>query len=195
MAKLLIFAALAHSAVGAKGPTCSSESQHKYCFKNSLNIIGTTHADLTAAECCALCASESKCQSYTSWGTGGPGKSCNIFSTIGDRDGGSGTSCVSGQAQRMNIVFMFQDTLRAESFSSYGNPLQTTPNLDEFAKTGVRFDQTHAMHTQCSPSRVTMLTGRHMHVLGHRTQMHLIQPYEFNYFQILKQRIPRSVLW
>lgn len=31
-----------------------------------------------------------------------------------------------------------------------------------------------------------MLTGRHMHVLGHRTQMHLIQPYEFNYFQVLK---------
>lgn len=88
--------------------------------------------------------------------------------------------------KRMNFVFMFPDTLRAESFSSYGNPLKTTPNLDKFAESGVRFDQTHVMHTQCSPSRVTMLTGRHMHVLGHRTQSHLIQPYEFNYFQILK---------
>jgi len=49
-----------------------------------------------------------------------------------------------------------------------------------------RFEQAHAMHTQCTPSRVTMFTGRHMHVLGHRTQTHLIQPYEFNYLQILK---------
>lgn len=86
----------------------------------------------------------------------------------------------------MNFVFMFPDTLRAEAFSSYGNPLATTPNLDKFAETGVRFAQTHVMHTQCSPSRVTMFTGRHMHVLGHRTQMHLIQPTEFNYVKILK---------
>merc|ERR1719158_406581 len=103
------------------------------------------------------------------------------------------TACFSAdesegtQKKKMNFVFMFPDTLRAESFSSYGNPLETTPNLDKFAETGVRFDQTHVMHTQCSPSRVTMFTGRHMHVLGHRTQAHLIQPYEFNYFQILKE--------
>lgn len=87
----------------------------------------------------------------------------------------------------LNLVWMFPDTLRAESFSSYGFPLPTTPNLDEFAKDAVRFEQTHALHTQCTPSRVAMLTGRYMHVLGHRTQTHLIQPYEFNYFQILKQ--------
>lgn len=86
----------------------------------------------------------------------------------------------------MNLVFMFPDTLRAESFSSYGHPLQTTPNLDKFAKSAVRFEQAHALHTQCTPSRVTMLTGRYMHVLGHRTQTNLIQPYELNYFQILK---------
>lgn len=85
------------------------------------------------------------------------------------------------------MAFMFPDTLRAESFSSYGFPLQTTPNLDAFAKTGVRFEQTHVQHTQCSPSRLAMLTGRYMHVLGHRTQSHLVQPYEFNYFRTLKE--------
>ena len=31
-----------------------------------------------------------------------------------------------------------------------------------------------------------MLTGRYMHVLGHRTQIHLIRAYEENYFRILK---------
>lgn len=87
----------------------------------------------------------------------------------------------------MNFVFMFPDTLRAESFSSYGMALKTTPNLDKFAETAVRFEQAHVLHTQCTPSRVTMLTGRYMHVLGHRTQQHLIQPYEFNYFRTLKE--------
>jgi hypothetical protein len=37
-----------------------------------------------------------------------------------------------------------------------------TPYLDAFAKTGTRFQQAHVMHTQCSPSRCTMLTGRHV---------------------------------
>jgi choline-sulfatase len=87
----------------------------------------------------------------------------------------------------MNFIFMFPDTMRAESFSSYGHPLKTTPNLDAFAETGVRFEQCHTMHTQCSPSRATMLTGRYMHVLGHRTQTNLLESYEQNYFQTLKK--------
>jgi choline-sulfatase len=97
-----------------------------------------------------------------------------------------GLVVATNATKRMNFVFMFPDTLRAESFSSYGNPLKTSPNLDKFAERGVRFEQAHALHTQCSPSRATMFTGRYMHVLGHRTQQHLIQPYEFNYFQIMK---------
>ena len=88
---------------------------------------------------------------------------------------------------QMNIAWLFPDTLRAESFSSYGFPLPTTPNLDAFQKTAVRFEQTHVQHTQCSPSRVSMLTGRPMHVLGHRTQTHLVQDYEFNYFRTMKE--------
>ena len=50
-----------------------------------------------------------------------------------------------------------------------------------------RFHQAHVMHTQCSPSRCTMLTGRYMHVLGHRTQTHLVQDYEMNYYRAMKE--------
>ena len=52
------------------------------------------------------------------------------------------------------------------------------------------------MHTQCSPSRCTMLTGRYMHVLGHRTQTHLVQDYEMNYYRALKEAgyVRRTVL-
>ena len=32
-----------------------------------------------------------------------------------------------------------------------------------------------------------MLTGRYMHVLGHRTQTHLVQDYEMNYYRAMKE--------
>lgn len=95
------------------------------------------------------------------------------------------------QHRRPNFVFFFPDTLRAESCGGLYNaalkPLNVTPNLDRLAAEGTRFAQAHAMHTQCSPSRCTMLTGRYMHVLGHRTQQHLLQAYEENYFRLLKE--------
>merc|ERR1711991_741485 len=80
--------------------------------------------------------------------------------------------------KRPNMIFFFPDTLRAESFNSYGNTVpNVTPNFKSFAESGVRFEQAHVMHTQCSPSRCTMMTGRYMHVLGHRTQIHLVRAY------------------
>eukprot|EP00039_Didymoeca_costata_P024404 m.10206 g.10206 ORF g.10206 m.10206 type:complete len:545 (+) comp4220_c0_seq2:22-1656(+) len=99
---------------------------------------------------------------------------------------------MGAMSKPMNFIFVFPDTLRAESHSGYADanhllPKNVTPNLERFAKTGTRFEQAHVMHTQCSPSRCTMMTGRYMHVLGHRTQTHLIQDYEQNYFRSLKE--------
>ena len=89
---------------------------------------------------------------------------------------------------RPNIIFYLPDTLRAESFNAYGNKVPSvTPNFDAFAKTGTLFEQCHVPHTQCSPSRAAMLTGRYMHVAGHRTQTHLIRSYEENYLRLLKE--------
>ena len=91
---------------------------------------------------------------------------------------------LAGAEKRPNFVFFFPDTLRQEAFEV---KLNVTPNFDAFAEKGTRFEQAHVMHTQCSPSRCTMLTGRPMHVLGHRTQIHLIRAYEENYFRLLKE--------
>jgi arylsulfatase A-like enzyme len=88
---------------------------------------------------------------------------------------------------RPNFILFYPDTLRAESHGAYGNTIpNVTPNFDKFASTGTLFKQAHVAHTQCSPSRATMMTGRYMHVLGHRTQIHLIRAYEENYFRLLK---------
>ena len=83
---------------------------------------------------------------------------------------------------RPNIILFYPDTLRAESHGAYGVGLPgLTPHFDAFAETGTLFEQAHVAHTQCSPSRATMMTGRYMHVLGHRTQIHLVRAYEENY--------------
>eukprot|EP00051_Salpingoeca_urceolata_P014020 m.177673 g.177673 ORF g.177673 m.177673 type:complete len:625 (-) comp17969_c0_seq3:169-2043(-) len=148
--------------------------------------------DMDADECCRWCTQDYKCRSYTAYTVEGTHEMvCNLFSDS-QQHSFNGSNCISGtpgaRPKRPNFIFVFPDTLRAESFNGYGNPVQNvTPNLDRFAKTGVRFDQAHVMHTQCSPSRCTMLTGRYMHVLGHRTQTHLIQDYENNYFRDLKE--------
>ena len=96
--------------------------------------------------------------------------------------------CTNAQDERPNFIFYYPDTLRAESFNAYGNKVpDVSPNFDAFAKSGTLFEQCHVPHTQCTPSRTAMLTGRFMHVAGHRTQTHLIRSYEENYFRLLKE--------
>ena len=82
------------------------------------------------------------------------------------------------------MVFFFPAEVRAESLSVYGHPLAKTPNYDRLAADGFVFTNVHALHTQCSPSRAAMVTGRYVHSMGHRTSQHLVREYEsqlFNY--------------
>ena len=88
---------------------------------------------------------------------------------------------------RPNIILYIPDTIRAESLSAYGHPFISTPNTDRLSKRSVLFDQAHVQHTQCSPSREAILSGRYLHVLGHRTQTHLLQNKEPNVFRYLKE--------
>ena len=83
---------------------------------------------------------------------------------------------------------------RAESIGAYGHPFVKTPHLDSLAKEGALFQEAHVLHTQCAPSRCAMITGRYMHVLGHRTQDHLVREYEPNYFRLLKDS-GYHILW
>eukprot|EP00042_Codosiga_hollandica_P037693 m.299968 g.299968 ORF g.299968 m.299968 type:complete len:547 (-) comp55203_c0_seq1:83-1723(-) len=87
---------------------------------------------------------------------------------------------------RPNFVFFFPDEMRAESLGTYGHPITQTPNFDALAAAGSKFSQCHTLHTQCSPSRTALATGWYMHILGHRTQTHLLQAYEPNMFRYLR---------
>ena len=107
------------------------------------------------------------------------------------------TAVVAARApldDRPNVIIYLPDSVRAESMSPYGHRLVQTPNAERLAASGTLFEQAHVQHTQCAPSRAAMLSGRYMHVLGHRTQTHLLQPPEPNLLAILKAHGYTTVL-
>ena len=97
-------------------------------------------------------------------------------------------------SNRQNFIFFFPDEMRAESLACYGHPVVQTPNLDRFAKEGVRFDQCHVQHTVCSPSRCSLMTGWYPHTAGHRTLWHLLRPHEPSLFRYL-QKAGYQIKW
>ncbi|EDQ87261.1 uncharacterized protein MONBRDRAFT_27473 [Monosiga brevicollis MX1] len=184
---VLVLALASRGAVaGSAAESCSQVSSNA-CIHNAQRSMGVVAVE-DAGACCQLCLNTSGCRAYTAWQQPNGTMSCNRFTTSDPTKIASG-NCTSGLGKKVpNFIFVFPDTLRAESFGAYGNPFpNVSPNLDKFAEEGVRFNQAHVMHTQCSPSRCTMVTGRYMHLQGHRTQTHLVQDYEANYFRILKE--------
>ena len=61
---------------------------------------------------------------------------------------------------RPNIVFILADDLGFNQIGCYGDTPIRTPNLDRLASQGIRFTQAYAGNTVCSPSRVSLFTGR-----------------------------------
>jgi arylsulfatase A len=59
-----------------------------------------------------------------------------------------------------NVVVFLADDLGWGDLGCYGNVAIRTPNLDRFARQGVRFTQCYAACGVCSPSRSAILTGR-----------------------------------
>lgn len=63
-------------------------------------------------------------------------------------------------ARRPNIIFILADDLGFNQLGCYGKTPIKTPNLDRLASQGIRFTQAYAGNTVCSPSRVSLFTGR-----------------------------------
>ena len=62
---------------------------------------------------------------------------------------------------RPNIVLILADDLGAHDLGCYGADLHETPHLDRLAKDGLRFTQAYAPSPVCSPTRASILTGKH----------------------------------
>ena len=66
---------------------------------------------------------------------------------------------LSAQTQP-NVLILLADDLGYNDVGCYGGPVKT-PAIDQLAKDGVRFTDFYSGCAVCSPSRATLLTGRH----------------------------------
>jgi len=62
-------------------------------------------------------------------------------------------------AERPNVLIILSDDLAAWMVGCYGNKEIRTPNIDNLARTGMRFNNSFVCTPVCSPSRATFFTG------------------------------------
>ncbi|MFP6583907.1 MAG: sulfatase [Candidatus Hydrogenedentota bacterium] len=70
------------------------------------------------------------------------------------------------QAERPNILVFITDDVGWKDFGCYGNDVIRTPNIDKLAARGLLFENAFLTIAQCSPSRISMMTGRYPHATG-----------------------------
>lgn len=59
-----------------------------------------------------------------------------------------------------NIILYFSDQQRADTCGCYGQKLDITPNLDQLAKEGVKFENAFSAQPVCGPCRAIFQTGK-----------------------------------
>jgi arylsulfatase A-like enzyme len=87
--------------------------------------------------------------------------------------GGGGAQGVAGRAagERPNFLFIYTDDHRWDALGVVQReqgararfPWLKTPNLDRLAAEGVRFRNAFVVHSLCTPSRASFLTGQYTH--------------------------------
>ena len=65
-----------------------------------------------------------------------------------------------------NVVLIMADDQGWGDTGYNGHPELKTPNLDDLAKNGLRLNRFYTAHFNCSPTRASVMTGRHPNRMG-----------------------------
>ena len=86
-----------------------------------------------------------------------------------------------------NILVLVADDAAWRDFGAYGNEHIRTPNVDRLSETGLTFQRAFLTTPQCSPSRISMLTGKYPHATG-AEDLHMPLPEDETILPTILQR-------
>ncbi|MGN6545167.1 MAG: sulfatase family protein [Aureliella sp.] len=93
----------------------------------------------------------------------------------------------AADSAKPNIVLVMADDMGWGETGYRGHPVLKTPNLDEMASSGLRFERFYAGSPVCSPTRASVLTGRSPDRAGVLTHGYALRPQEKTIAQALKK--------
>ena len=72
-----------------------------------------------------------------------------------------GFTGILSSAEKPNFVFFLVDDLGWADVGCFGSTFHETPNIDALAASGMKFTNAYAAASICSPTRASIMTGRH----------------------------------
>ena len=94
--------------------------------------------------------------------------------------------CNKQEPVRPNIILVMADDQGWGDMGYNGHPILKTPNFDEMARTGLRFVRFYAAAPVSSPTRGSVMTGRHPNRYGCFSWGKTIRPQEITVAEALK---------
>ena len=88
--------------------------------------------------------------------------------------------------KRPNIILVMADDQGYGDCGYTGHPFVKTPNLDDMARSALAFQHFHAAAPVCSPTRASLLTGRHPFRSNVPNHGHYMRPDELTIAEVLK---------
>jgi len=71
------------------------------------------------------------------------------------------SGCTETKKNPVNIIIFFVDDMGYGDPTCYGNPVISTPNIDQLAREGMLFTEFCVVSSVCTPSRAGLLTGKY----------------------------------
>ncbi|MFO7668843.1 MAG: sulfatase-like hydrolase/transferase [Bacteroidales bacterium] len=94
--------------------------------------------------------------------------------------------CKQETATLPHIILCMADDQGWGDMAYNGHPVLLTPNFDDMAKSGLRFDRFYAAAPVCSPTRGSVMTGRNPNRFGCFSWGHTLRPQEITVAEALR---------